>query len=81
FWHRFNWQGCIAALVAGSSTSLTIILTPEWSAKLGNPVIPALLISLVCAVVVTLVTPKNKLSREEVLENITHERENTAKSK
>ncbi|SUC33141.1 Predicted symporter [Providencia rettgeri] len=58
FWHRFNWQGCIAALVAGSSTSLTIILTPEWSAKLGNPVIPALAISLVCAVVVTLITPK-----------------------
>lgn len=80
FWHRFNWQGCIAALVAGSSTSLAIILTPEWSAKLGNPVIPALVISLVCAVVVTLITPKNKLSREEVLENITHERENTAKS-
>lgn len=77
FWHRFNWQGCIAALLGGSMTSLSVILTPAWSAALGNPVVPALAVSLVAAVVVTLVTPKNKLSREEVLKMITDERENT----
>lgn len=77
FWHRFNWQGCIAALLGGSMTSLSVILTPALSAALGNPVVPALAVSLVAAVVVTLVTPKNKLSREEVLKMITDERENT----
>ncbi|PHI28648.1 sodium:solute symporter family protein [Budvicia aquatica] len=78
FWHRFNWQGCVAALLGGSLTSLAIILTPEWSKFWGNPSIPALTVSLVVSVVVTLVTPKNKLSREEVLKLITDERENNA---
>ncbi|MBH1929613.1 sodium:solute symporter family protein [Serratia rubidaea] len=77
FWLRFNWQGCIAALLGGSLTSLTVILIPAWSQALGNPVIPALLVSLFAAVVVTLLTPKNKLSREEVLQMITDERETT----
>lgn len=30
FWHRFNWQGCIAALLGGSMTSLSVILTPAY---------------------------------------------------
>ncbi|CNH20020.1 sodium:solute symporter family protein [Yersinia pekkanenii] len=80
FWHRFNWQGCIAALLGGSLTSLTVILIPQWSNTLGNPVIPSLVVSLVAAVIVTLITPKNKLSREEVLKMITDERENTGKT-
>ncbi|WP_336221550.1 sodium:solute symporter family protein [Citrobacter amalonaticus] len=78
FWLRFNWQGCIAALLGGSLTSLAVILSPEWSKALGNPVIPALSVSLVAAVVVTLLTPQNKLSREEVLKMITDERENSS---
>ncbi|AKJ42381.1 sodium:solute symporter family protein [Pragia fontium] len=78
FWHRFNWQGCVAALLGGSLTSLAIILTPAWSAFWGNPSIPALTVSFVVSVIVTLVTPKNKLSREDVLKLITDERENNA---
>lgn len=77
FWMRFNWQGCIAALLGGSVTALSIILNSEWSAFFGNPCIPALTVALVAAVIVTLVTPKNKFTREEVLKMITDERENT----
>lgn len=80
FWLRFNGQGCIAALLGGSLTSLWVILTPAWSAALGNPVLPALSVSLVAAVVTTLLTPKNALSREAVLKAITDERENTSSS-
>ena len=78
FWMRFNWQGCIAALLGGSLTSVAIILNSDWSAYFGNPCIPALTVSLVASVLVTLVTPANKLSREEVLKMITDERENNA---
>lgn len=78
FWHRFNWQGCVAALLGGSLTSLAIILTPEWSAFWGNPSIPALTVSFVASVIVTLATPKNKLSRDDVLKLITDERERNA---
>ncbi|QHM71739.1 sodium:solute symporter family protein [Mixta intestinalis] len=76
FWPRFNWQGCIAALLGGSLTSLAVIFSPQWSAALGNPVLPALAVSVVAAVVVTLLTPQNALSREAVLQMITAEREN-----
>lgn len=76
FWPRFNWQGCIAALLGGSLTSLAVILVPGWSQTLGNPVLPALVVSLAAAVCVTLLTPQNRLSREEVLQMITEEREN-----
>lgn len=75
FWLRFNWQGCLTALLGGSLTSLGIILSPYWSAKLGNPVLPALGVSLAAAIVATLLSPKNKYSREEVLQIITEERE------
>jgi len=75
FWQRFNWQGCLAALLGGSLTSLGVILSPYWSAKLGNPVLPSLGVSLIVAVIATLVAPRNKLSRAEVLQMITEERE------
>lgn len=78
FWPRFNWQGCIAALLGGSVTSLMIIFNADWTGMWGNPCIPSLVVSLCVSVVVTLITPKNKLSREAVLKIITDERENHA---
>ncbi|HAT8038052.1 TPA: sodium:solute symporter family protein [Citrobacter rodentium] len=76
FWLRFNWQGALAALVCGMLVSLLILLNPTWLAYWGNPCIPSVLGSLVSAVLVTLLTPANKISREEALAMITHEREN-----
>ncbi|WP_337883569.1 sodium:solute symporter family protein [Chromobacterium haemolyticum] len=78
FWPRFNWQGCIAALLGGNLSSLAIILMPQWLAWLGNPVIPSVLVSLLLAVVTTWLTPRSRRSREEVLEMITAERESHA---
>ena len=75
FWPRFNAPGCIAALLGGSLTSLAVILSPAWSTALGNPVLPALAVSLIAAVLVTLLTPKNRLSRQQVLTLLTAERE------
>lgn len=78
FWKRFNWQGCIAALLGGSITSITVIMNNDLSVLLGNPCIPALTIAFIASIIVTLITPKNKYSREEVLKMITDERENNS---
>ena len=75
FWTRFNWQGALAALAGGAGTALLMLANSGWMATWGNPCIPSVLASLVCAVVVTLVTPANTMSREEALAMITRERE------
>lgn len=76
FWHRFNWQGAVAALVGGAAAASVVLMDTQWLAFWGNPCFPSVLFSLLSAVVVTLVTPASKLSREEALERITREREN-----
>lgn len=76
FWLRFNWQGALSALISGAAASIAVLLNEGWMAYWGNPCIPSVLASLGCAVIVTLVTPANKISREEALEVITREREN-----
>lgn len=76
FWLRFNWQGALTALISGAAVSIAVLLNDGWMAYWGNPCIPSILASLLCAVVVTLVTPASKMSREEALEMITREREN-----
>lgn len=75
FWPRFNWQGALAALVGGASTSMIMLASAEWLSFWGNPCVPSVLASLLCGVAVTLITPASKMSREEALEMITRERE------
>lgn len=75
FWLRFNWQGALAAMISGAIASVAVLVNADWMAYWGNPCIPSILASLGCAVVVTLVTPASKMSREEALEMITRERE------
>ncbi len=75
FWTRFNWQGALAALIGGAGASLVVLANDSWLSFWGNPVVPSVLASLSCAVVVTLLTPASKMSREEALETITRERE------
>lgn len=75
FWTRFNWQGALAALIAGAATSMAVLMNSHWLAFWGNPCFPSVLFSLIGAVVVTLVTPANKMSREQALDMITRERE------
>lgn len=75
FWQRFNWQGALTALIGGAVVSIAVLVNSSWLAFWGNPCIPSVLASLVSAVVVTVLTPANKLSREQALELITRERE------
>ncbi|TNV20773.1 sodium:solute symporter family protein [Buttiauxella sp. B2] len=75
FWLRFNWQGALTALLSGAVVSIVVLINDSWMGFWGNPCVPSVLASLVCAVVVTLMTPASKMSREEALEMITRERE------
>lgn len=76
FWLRFNWQGALTALLGGAGVSIAVLANASWLAYWGNPCIPSVLASLVSAVIVTVLTPANKLSRAEALEMLTREREN-----
>ncbi|WP_299595406.1 sodium:solute symporter family protein [uncultured Microbulbifer sp.] len=51
FWPRYNWQGALASLLAGSLTSLLVMATVNgfW----GNPIIPSVAAALVCGVLVS----------------------------
>lgn len=75
FWTRFNWQGALASLLGGAVASMVVLMDSSWLAFWGNPCIPSVLTSLIGGVVVTLVTPAPRMSREAALEMITRERE------
>ncbi|WP_049723277.1 sodium:solute symporter family protein [Gilvimarinus polysaccharolyticus] len=73
FWPRFNWTGALAALLAASASSLVVanFYLDFW----GNPIIPAVIVALIAAVVVTLLTPADALNREQALAQLEHERQ------
>ncbi|MBU9846883.1 MULTISPECIES: sodium:solute symporter family protein [Rahnella] len=75
FWMRFNWQGALTALLAGAAVSIAVLVNDSWMAFWGNPCIPSVLASLLGSILVTVLTPASKVSREEALEMITRERE------
>lgn len=75
FWTRFNWQGALTALIAGAVVSIAILINESWLAFWGNSCIPSVLASLFSAMLVTVITPASKVSREEALEIISRERE------
>ena len=75
FWTRFNWQGALAALLAGATVSLTISLHAEWNAWWGNPVLPAVSAAAVLGFCVTLLTPAPTVTREAALAALDAERE------
>ncbi|GGD59900.1 sodium:solute symporter family protein [Lacimicrobium alkaliphilum] len=74
FWQRYNWQGALATLVAGTVTATVVSLSPEWTALFGNPVIPSLLIAAISGVLVTLLTPACTVTPEQALERLSEER-------
>ena len=73
-WQRFNRFGALAALFVAPLVSAAILLQPDWLGYWGNPVLPAVALSALAAVVVTLLTPQNRLSREEALAVLTAQR-------
>ncbi len=75
FWKRSTWQGGVAALITGSLTALIFILIPTWKAVFGGVTIPSVVVSTICCVVVSLLTPPNTVSDEEALASLEKERE------
>lgn len=61
FWRRYNWQGALASLLAGSLVSLLVMVSGEgylaegfW----GSPIIPSVSAALLAGILVSLVTPQ-----------------------
>ena len=74
FWPRANWQGGLASLISGSVISILILTHSSWQAYWGNPILPSLIGAFIVGVIVTLITPKNKISKEEALKILEAER-------
>lgn len=66
-WARYNAGGAIASLVGAFVTALLFRLQPDWTEYWGGSIIPALTVSAVAGVIVTWLTPADKLSQEEVI--------------
>ncbi len=66
-WARYNAGGAIASLVGAFVTALLFRLQPDWTEYWGGSIIPALTVSAVAGVIVTLLTPADKLSQAEVI--------------
>lgn len=74
-WPRFNASGAIAALLAAFTTALLFQFRTDWTAFWGGSVIPALIVSVTFGVIISLVTPPDELSQEEVVALLAKRRE------
>ncbi len=74
FWRRANWQGAMAALLATPLATLAMMLIPSQAKLWNNPIIPAIAIGLLLQVVVSLVTPPNAVSFEQVAAEMARQR-------
>lgn len=74
-WPRYNAAGAITSLVTAFATALVFRFQPSWTDHWGGSVIPALGISSLLGVMVSLFTPKDELSQEEVVERLAKQRE------
>lgn len=74
FWKRANWQGGLASLIGGSGTSFIILANDSFISFWGNPIIPSIVVALVFNVVISLITPPQKLTEEESLKILEEER-------
>jgi SSS family solute:Na+ symporter len=69
FWKRATWQGALAALVATPAVSLAAM------PFIANPTLPATLAGAIALVVVSLRTPPNRRSFEDIAEEMTRQRQ------
>ncbi len=74
FWKRATWQGAMAALIGGSGISAIVLGVPSLLNFWGNPIVPALIGATALEVVVSLLTPANRVSQSEALAIISSER-------
>ncbi|MGM0901256.1 MAG: sodium:solute symporter family protein [Bacillota bacterium] len=74
FWSRATWQGGLACLLSGSVISFVILNNDSFGAFWGNPILPALGGAFLAGIIVSLITPKNTVSKEEALRIIEKDR-------
>ena len=74
FWPRATWQGGVSAMAAGSVAALVVNNVDSYAAFWGNAVLPSLAAALVAGVVVSLLTPRNRVSDAEALRVLAEER-------
>ncbi len=75
FWKRATWQGGVAALASAGIVSLIVLFVPGQAEFWVKPIIPATLAGLIAEVVVSLMTPPNKVDFEEVTAAMMKERQ------
>ena len=75
FWKRATWQGGVAALATASVVSLIVIFVPSQKEFWVKPIIPATLGGLIAEIVVSLLTPPNNRSFEEIVEVMAKQRQ------
>ncbi len=73
FWPRYNWQGAVGSLLAGAAVSLTVMA--RYNDYWGNPILPALAAALLVGILVSLLTPPQRLTPEQALAQLDRERE------
>jgi SSS family solute:Na+ symporter len=73
-WKRATWQGAIAAYIGGSVTSLIILALPNVLSFFGSNVIPSFAMALLAEIIVSLLTPVKTRSDEDVLKDLSAER-------
>ncbi|MCM3240362.1 sodium:solute symporter family protein [Heyndrickxia oleronia] len=74
YWPRATWQGGIGSIVGGSIVSFIILFNKDLQAFWGNPILPSMLGALIFGVVISFITPRNKVSREDALRKLENER-------
>lgn len=75
YWTRATWQGGLATLIGGAACSITIMNVDDWMKFWGNPIIPAVFCAMVAGIIVSLLTPRNKISTDDALAILASERE------
>lgn len=74
FWKRATWQGGLAAIAGGAGAAIVVNTSESLTEFWGNPVIPSLTVALIAGILVSLVTPRQQVSREEALHRLAVER-------
>ncbi len=75
FWKRVNWQGALAALIATPAVSLAIKFIPAAAKFRDNMIIPASIVGLLSAVIVSWLTSAPKHGFDEIAEAMSRERQ------
>ncbi|QKG83241.1 sodium:solute symporter family protein [Kroppenstedtia pulmonis] len=74
FWPRANWQGGLASIISGSFISFIVLINDSLLSFWGNPILPSLVGAFTFGIVVSLITPENRVTKEEALRRLDEER-------